>query len=154
MIDRPLSRSFWLREFLWSDVAARMGKQVVPTDQQINDLRRLCTELLQPIRDDIGKPIVITSGLRPVWLNVMVGGSKTSEHIDGRAADFKVVGMTPYDVTKHVSQMRLPWNQCIHEFGRWSHISIPPAGIKPRRDVMTARVEAGATVYVPGVLPA
>lgn len=154
MIDQALSRSFWLREFLWSDMAARMGKQVVPTEQQINDLRRLCTELLQPIRDELGKPIVITSGLRPVWLNVMVGGSKTSEHIDGRAADFKVVGMTPYEVTKHVSQMRLPFQQLISEFNRWTHISIAPAGIKPRRDVKTARVEAGRTVYEVGVLPA
>jgi zinc D-Ala-D-Ala carboxypeptidase len=151
--DIQLSKSFWLREFLWSDSAARMGREIVPTESDINNLRRLCEELLQPIRDALGKPMAITSGLRPPWLNTLIGGAANSEHVDARAADFKVVGMTPYQVTMIISKMDLPWNQLIHEFGSWTHISIAPAAVPPKREIMTAARIDGKTHYLSGVVP-
>lgn len=152
MNDIQLSKSFWLREFLRSETAARMGREIVPTDENVANLRRLCENLLQPIRDALGRVITITSGLRPEWLNLAIGGTRTSEHIDGRAADFLIAGYTPYAATVAIHAMHLPWNQLIHEFGQWTHMSVPPVGTAPRRDVKTARFVAGRIEYPSGVL--
>lgn len=149
--DLQLSKNFWLREFLWSDAAVRMGRNIVPTDADIKNLQRLCHEVLQPIRDAIAKPMVITSGLRPPWLNTLIGGARNSEHISARAADFKVVGMTPYEATMVISKMDLPWNQLIHEFGSWTHISVAIAGTNPNREILTATRADTKTVYSSGV---
>lgn len=154
MRDIQLSKNFFLREFLRSETAARAGREIVPTEQEIANLRRLCEDVLQPIRDFLGKPITITSGLRPSWLNALVGGSSSSEHLYGRAADFVVAGYTPYAACRAIETMQLPWNQLIHEFGQWTHISVPAAGNRPKRQVLTARVQAGRTEYALGILPA
>lgn len=152
--DIQLSHNFWLHEFLLSQQATRMGMEIVPTLEEINDLRRLCTLLLQPIRDSLGRTMTITSGLRPVWLNKAIGGASNSEHIYARAADFIVQGMTPYAVTMKISTMNLPFNQLIHEGGHWTHISVPRDSDKPRGEVMTARFVSGKAQYSTGVRPA
>lgn len=156
MQDLQLSKNFWLREFLRSETAARMGRTIEPTEQEIANLKLLCVNVLQPIRDYLDRTITITSGLRPRWLNEAVGGAGESEHIYGRAADFIVAGFTPYMTCRLIEkmQMQLPWNQLIHEFGQWVHISVPPAGVPPRREVRTARVLAGRTTYVAGIVSA
>lgn len=152
--DLQLSKHFWLREFLRSETAARMGREIEPTPAEIANLKLLCENVLQPIRDALGRTITITSGLRPKWLNTAIGGASGSEHIDGRAADFIVAGYTPYAATIAVSGMVLPFNQLIHEFGHWTHVSVPPAGVVPRRQVKTARFVAGRVEYPSGVLQA
>jgi hypothetical protein len=152
--DIQLSKSFWLREFISSQIAARMGCEIIPTDQNVTNLRLLCENVLQPIRDQLGRVITITSGLRPTWLNNAIGGALGSEHIDGRAADFLVAGYTPYAATMAIKEMNLPFNQLIHEFGRWTHASVPKVGDLPKRSILTACVIEGHTVYKPGVLQA
>lgn len=154
MNDIQLSKNFWLREFLRSETAARMGRAIVPTDEHVANLRLLCENVLQPIHDALNRAITITSGLRPQWLNLAVGGSLTSEHLYGRAADFVIAGYTPYAATIAISGLRLPWNQLIHEFGQWTHVSVPAAGQQPRREIKTARFAAGRVEYPSGVLPA
>lgn len=156
MNDLQLSKNFWLREFLRSETAARMGRAIEPTPAEIANLKLLCENVLQPIRDALGHTITITSGLRPRWLNTAIGGSQTSEHIDGRAADFIIAGYTPYAAAVAISAMSLPWNQLIHEFppNGWVHVSVAQSGERPRREIKTARIVAGRTEYTSGVLAA
>lgn len=154
MRDVQLSKNFWLREFVRSQTAARMGRIIEPTEEEIANLKLLCVNVLQPIRDELGRAITILSGLRPRWLNSAVGGAKESAHIYGLAGDIIIAGFTPYAACRAIEQMRLPWNQLILEFGQWVHIAAAPAGVHPRREVLTARVLAGRTTYVPGILSA
>lgn len=150
-----LSPHFNLREFLASETAARMGREIVPTPQQLANLTRLCTTLLEPIRVKLCRPIVITSGLRPAWLNEAIGGSRTSAHMDGLAADIKVVGMSPAVfsqwVSNHFIEEGWPVDQCILEFDSWTHLSVVADGKQMRQQFLTARRVNGATLYSQGV---
>lgn len=150
-LDEQLSRSFKLREFLVSETAARRGLQIIPTAEQIANLRRLCLTVLQPLRDEVRQPIIITSGLRPQWLNELVGGSRNSAHIDGRAADFGIVGYSHATTARAVKRLNLPVDQCILEFDSWVHVGIAAQNVQPRREYLTARTVTGLTVYEHGI---
>lgn len=155
MNDIQLSEDFWLREFLRSETAARKGRDIVAGEFEQQNLRRLCVDVLQPIRSSLGRVVTVLSGLRPVWLNVEVGGSKSSAHIYGMAADFIVAGMTPWQTCQWILTKQgtpLPFQQLILEFDRWVHISIASAGTVPKREVLTAKRQYGQTVYLPGVV--
>jgi len=134
-----LSENFYLDEFTRSEAAARAGIEIVVEEgSDINlALMRLCRNVLQPLRDVLG-PITIWSGYRPDTVNRLVGGSATSQHRFGQAADIVVHGTTPLDVCLMIEDMRLPFDQLIHEFGGWCHVSVPAAGLKPRRETLTA----------------
>lgn len=146
-----LSAHFALSEFLYSETAARMGREIRPTQVEIQNLTRLCLTVLEPLREALGRPLIITSGLRPAWLNIAIGGSKTSAHMDGRAADLQVHGMAPIDVCKTVRRLQLPIDQCIHEFNQWTHLGIEVAGANLRAEYLTARVVDGRTKYEVGL---
>jgi hypothetical protein len=145
-----LSEHFWLHEFTSSETAARLGREIVPTSEQLKQLTRLCVEVLEPIRVRLNRPIVITSGLRPFWLNEAIGGSKTSAHMYGRAADVKAVGMSAATFAGWIKRNAddLPIDQVICEFGQWVHIGIAD---KPRGQYMTARNVNGKTEYIEGI---
>ena len=148
-----LSENFTVAEFTYSETAARLGKEIVPTIQELVNMKRLCTRLLQPVRALLGKTTIVTSGLRPIWLNLAIGGSTKSAHIDGLAADLRVVGMTPAQFARWL-QMNAeaedwPIDQCILEFGRWVHLS---TGDKPRMQFLTAKSVNGRTVYLNGIV--
>jgi len=145
-----LSDHFSLEELTRSDAAVRLAIKNTPGDTEIDCLRRLCVTILEPLRAALGKPIRITSGLRVPVLNTIVGGSPTSDHCFGRAADIKVDGMTAGAVCAAIRSLGLPYKQLIHEFGAWCHVSIPPAGEPPRREELTALKVAGKTVYERG----
>ncbi len=119
-----LSEHFDLAEFLVSETAARRGIANEPTPEIIDNLRRLCQLVLEPLRFKLARPVVITSGYRSRALNRAVGGSLTSHHMQGRAADLIVPGMTPLAVCPAANQSKLPCVQIIHEFGRWAHLSV------------------------------
>lgn len=142
-----LTANFFLREFLFSETAARLGREIIPTDEQLSNLTRLCETLLEPIRVRLSRPIVITSGLRPPWLNEAIGGSPRSAHMDGLAADVKVVGMSPSVFVRWVRNNGFIVDQCIEEFGQWTHLSVAQAGAKPRGQFLIARKFNGKTVY-------
>ena len=80
-----------------------------------------------------GKPVMVNSAFRSKQVNDAVGSKDTSQHRVGCAADIRVPGMAPDDVVKAVIAAKLPFDQLIREFDRWTHISIPndPKG-KPR----------------------
>jgi hypothetical protein len=80
-----------------------------------------------------GKPIMVNSAFRSKKVNDAVGSKDTSQHRIGCAADIRVPGVAPDQVVKAVIAAKLPFDQIIREFDRWTHISIPndPKG-KPR----------------------
>jgi hypothetical protein len=84
-----------------------------------------------------GKPIMVNSAFRSKQVNDAVGSKDSSQHRIGCAADIRVPGVTPDQVVKAVIAAKLPFDQLIREFDRWTHISIPndPKG-KPRGQVL------------------
>ena len=86
-----LSKNFTLEEFIRSSTAERMGIDNVPKDEEvIENMKALCLEVLQPLRDYVGAPVHINSGYRCPELNVAVGGVKNSQHCRGEAADIRI----------------------------------------------------------------
>ena len=86
-----LTKNFSLEEMYMSDTARRCGIDNKPqTEEVVENLRALCTEVLQPLRDHLGRPVTITSGYRCKELNKRVGGVRNSQHLKGEAADIRV----------------------------------------------------------------
>ena len=82
-----LSEHFKLSEFTNSSTATARGIDNTPNEQQIANLKRICEEILEPLRAFAGQPIIIGSGFRCPALNKAVGGVKNSQHMTGEAAD-------------------------------------------------------------------
>lgn len=154
MTDR-ISRNFTVAEMTVSATAARMGRVVELAEYARPNLERLCEDILEPLRASLRKPIVIISGYRPPWLNRAVGGSPTSQHMRGEAADLIVPGFTPREVCERIIRLELPFHQLILEFppNGWVHVSCAPEGAKaPAGQVRTARKVNGLTRYTPGLV--
>ena len=143
-----LSDNFTLDEFLISQTAERHGIDMTPPRQVVLNIKKLVNTCLQPLREAIDAPIVISSGYRPVELNTLIGGSDTSAHMMGRAADFRAIGLTPLEVCEKVVDLELPYDQVIHEFGRWVHLGI---AMYNRGEALTAYRAEGRTRYVNGL---
>ena len=95
MIIMRLSKNFTYEEFIRSSTAERMGIDNRPKTKEeekkvIENLRNLCLEVLQPLRDYVGAPVHINSGYRCPELNVAVGGVKNSQHCRGEACDIRI----------------------------------------------------------------
>lgn len=147
----PISFNFYLEEFQRSQMAARMGMPIVIPPEFQPNVERLVDEIMQPLRGYLGRPIQILSGYRPSWLNERVGGAKNSQHLTASACDFVVAGMTVASVCRAVAACGVHFDQLIHEFGEWCHVSVAPYGSVPRRSILTAVHEAGTTIYRPGI---
>jgi len=146
-----LSENFSLAEFTASQTAARSGRIILPTDEELEALTALVTDTMQVIRDRLGVPIRITSGLRPEWLNSLIGGSSKSQHIKGQACDFVVPGLPPFEVALAVSaDDDIPYDQLILEFDEWVHISLVEKEACRRED-LTARHTNEGTNYSFGI---
>ncbi len=140
-----LSKHFTLGEFIHSDIAVRKGIDNTPTEEIINNLKALCTNVLEPIREYFKKPIRISSGYRSLALNKAIGGSKTSQHCLGCAVDFTVQDISVDEVFKNIIKMSINFDQNIQEFSAWSHISYLKSG--NRRQNLIAKKVNGKTVY-------
>lgn len=145
-----LSRDFLLREFTRSETAARMGRPIVPDEDVVAALTALCVNVLQPLRDAIGVTIAISSGYRPPWLNAVIGGSVSSQHMKGEACDCNATGYTPMQLAQKIVDLDLPFDQVIAEFDEWVHVSYSS---RHRRQVLTARRINGKTQYLQGLVP-
>lgn len=148
-----LTPHFTYAELTASDYAIRNGLANMPDDPHVLGNMHLLADGLERVRAVIGQPIHITSGYRSPDLNAAIGGSKTSAHMRGLAADFVVPGMSPLAVCKriveHADMVR--FDQVIHE-GRWTHIAFPEADDQPRLASLTAIFMPGKPVtYVQGV---
>jgi hypothetical protein len=148
-----LSKSFTLDEFTRSQTAARMGREVVAPPEVVANLTWLCQEILQPLRDSIRSVMTINSGYRPGWLNAAIGGSKTSQHMTGQAADILAKGYSPLGLCQEIVDHRLPFDQLLLEFDSWTHVSVALPGAKPRQQILTYRIVNGKTVIYPGLVP-
>lgn len=124
-------------EMYASDTAARRGIDNRPPAYAERNLVRLCNEVLEPLRAQVG-PIRVTSGYRCPRLNEAIGGSSTSAHMDGLAADIQPLtkGFSLKKVMGVVLASGLPFDQVIYEFGGWVHLGISAVGIPPRRQAL------------------
>ena len=147
-----MSTNFTLAEMVSSHTAQRLGIDNTPNDEQIESLKELCEKILQPVRDKFG-PVRVTSGLRVPDLNTAIGGSKSSQHCKGEAADINLCsnscGGKNADVFNYIKD-HLIFDQIIWEFGEncpaWVHVSYSYG--KNRKQVLKAKKQNGKTVYI------
>ena len=120
----------------------------VPNETEVASLRSLAERILQPLRDALEKPVRVNSAFRSEAVNRAVGGTATSQHRLGQAADIHVPGMTSVELAKKIVALGLPFDQVIEEFGSWVHVSYGP---RHRRQQLSAVKRSGKTVYVQGI---
>ena len=148
-----LTKNFSLSELVKSQEATRKGINNTPNALAIENLRVLASEVLQPVRDNFG-PVSVSSGFRSSLVNRAIGGSPTSDHCYGYAADFEVPGVDNKEVALWIRD-NLKFRQLILEFydgttnGGWVHCSYNAADLK--NQVLTATRRNGRTVYLNGI---
>lgn len=142
------TRNFSLHELLYTDHRKFDDEQYNPPPEVVENLRALCVNVLQPLRDAIGRPIKINSGYRCPSLNTAIKGATKSQHKTGHAAD--IVDLTNGNefLYRKIKELNLPFDQMIDEFGfRWVHVSYDPS--RNRKEILQARKdEKGKTIYV------
>ena len=151
-----LSANFSLHEMCKSETAMRMGLENSPDEEATENLRLLCENVLQPVRDHYGKGVKVNSAYRSPESNAAVGGSKTSDHCKGMAADIEIPGVANADLAQWIMD-NLEYTQLILEFytpgipdSGWVHVSYDPANLKKQE--LTATKVAGKTQYLPGLV--
>ena len=147
-----LSRNFSLSELTKSDTAIRKGINNNPNAEQVEKLKALCENILQPVRDHFGR-VKITSGYRSPELCIAIGSSVDSQHAKAEAADFECPGVDNAELADWIHR-ELPYDQLILEFytpgepnSGWIHASWVPE--KPRASYLHAFREDGRTKYKP-----
>lgn len=130
-----LTKNINLSEFEASSLAARHGIDNSVPQKFIPKAQRLAN-MLQFVRAKFG-PMFISSGYRCPELNKLAKGSATSQHMQMEAADIKIAGVAPINICRWVASTELPFDQLIHEYGQWVHVSIAPEGREPRRQLLT-----------------
>lgn len=146
-----LSQHFTLEDFLRSDWAARHGIVITAPAEVRIALTALVTNVLQPLRNKAGRPIIVTSGYRPPVVNKGIGGASPSQHERGEAADCRLLGVSNYTFAQMVMASGLPFDQLILEFDEWVHISHKAVGDQ-RGQVLTAKHIDGKVHYLPGLV--
>ena len=131
---------FTLDEMTVSQLAARDGFDNNPPPEARANLQLLCGALEQ-VRALFGAPIIVSSGFRSEKVNRLIGGATNSQHVQGLAADFTVVEVSPRETVRRISDSAVPFDQLILEFDRWVHLSV--ARGTPRRQVLTMRKGSG-----------
>lgn len=139
-----------------SDTALRHDMDNTPGEAEIENLKRLCEKVLQPVREHFKTGVKVNSGFRHPDVNAKVGGSKTSDHCKGQAADIEIPGIPNADLAKWITE-NLDFTQVILEFytqgvpdSGWVHVSYDPQNLK--KQSLTAIKKDGKTVYLPGLI--
>ena len=147
-----LSRNFTLTELTKSDTAIRKGINNNPNAEQIEKLKSLCENILQPVRDHFGR-VKVTSGFRSPELCAAIGSSVNSQHAKAEAADFECIGVDNAELADWIHR-ELPYDQLILEFytpgepnSGWIHCSYVPEG--GRKQFLHAYKSEGKTKYKP-----
>ena len=126
---------FTIKELCKSSTAEKLNINNSPNQNIINNLQLLTDNILDPLRESYGKAIIVNSGYRCDKLNKAVGGSKTSQHCFGLAAD--ITGGSKQENKKLfelAQSMELPFDQLIDESNfSWIHISYSK---KPRKQIL------------------
>lgn len=143
-----IGKYFTRQEFEYSPTAIRHHIRNVMSAVQLANAQALCTKVLDLIRDHYDRPVYITSGFRNRKVNSKVGGSGTSQHCLGQAADINVPGVTVEQLFLDIKSGKitgLKYDQLIQEFNAWIHISYSP---RLRRENLRAIKKNGRTVYL------
>jgi zinc D-Ala-D-Ala carboxypeptidase len=148
-----LSKHFELAEFTRSSTAKRAGISNMPTDAHLENIKLLCEKILEPIRVHFARPIILSSGYRSPALNRAVGGSSSSQHCSGEAADIDMDGtnVTNAQIFNYIKN-NLEFDQLIWEFGTdsnpdWVHVSYESNG-RQRKQILRAVKKNGSTSYI------
>ena len=142
-----LSENFTLEELIRSNTAERMGIDNVPKDEKVvENLRSLCLEVLQPLRDYVGAPVHINSGYRCPELNMAVGGVKNSQHCRGEAADIRIVSPKQGREWAAWIEDNCRFDQMLLERNKngavWLHVSCKRDASKNRQSFTILKVES------------
>lgn len=155
-LNQKLSANFSLSEMIKSETAVRRGLDNTPGATEVANLKTLAEKVLQPVRDHYKRGVKVNSGFRHPEVNAAVGGSRTSDHCKGQAADIEIPGVANAELAGWIEK-NLKFTQLILEFytpgipdSGWVHVSYDPANLKCQ--VMTAMKENGKTVYKPGLI--
>lgn len=126
---------FTIKELCKSDTASSKGIDNSPNSEIVNNLTQLVDNILDPLREKYGKPIRVNGGYRCPELNKAVGGAKTSQHMQGLAADITAGSPSENKILfKLIQDMNLPFDQLIDEKKfSWIHVSYSK---KPRKQIL------------------
>lgn len=144
---------FTYEEMTDSPTARRLGIDNTPGASQIINLQELVANVLDPLREAWGAPIIVTSGYRSTRLNSYVGGTRMSQHVNGQAADIRTLSDKPADnkrLRDLLIKLNLPFDQLIDEFKcNWLHVSYKSTF--NRGQILSSNRVKGIVVYTPGV---
>ena len=147
-----LSNNFSLNEMTKSQTATRKGISNNPSEDHMNNLKELCINVLQRVRDHFGRVVSVSSGYRSPELCEAIGSSKTSQHAKGQAADFEIFDVSNQELVIWINE-NLDYDQMILEFWKgpdepnsgWVHCSYKKEG--NRKQLLRAYKEDGRTKY-------
>ena len=124
-----LTENFSLNELTKSQTAERKGIDNTPTPEHQDNLKSLCTHVLQPIRDHFSRVVSVSSGYRSPELCTAIGSKITSQHAKGEAADFEIFGVSNKELADYINE-ELDYDQLILEYWKesdpnsgWVHCS-------------------------------
>ena len=149
-----MSKYVTYSEVTKSNQATALKLANIPNATQLNNLRLVCSNVFDKVREHFGKPIGISSGFRSVELNAKIGGSKTSQHCEGKALDIDgdiFGGINNKELFLYIKENCI-FDQLIWEFGSenapdWVHVSFNEG--KNRGQVLRALKVGGKTIYKP-----
>jgi hypothetical protein len=149
-----LSKNFSLQELIKSQTAERKGIDNTPSPEHQENLKLLCTSILQPIRDHFSRVVSVSSGYRSPELCTAIGSKITSQHARGEAADFEIFGLSNKTLADYIDS-ELHYDQLILEYWKesdpnsgWVHCSFSQG--KNRRQYLKAyKDENNKTRYEP-----
>jgi zinc D-Ala-D-Ala carboxypeptidase len=150
-LDEHVTLHFTWRELLTSSTAVRYHIDNTPDNDAIYANMCRVAEALEVIRAHFDRPIRVISCFRAPAVNIVCGGSPTSAHKTGSAADFTVQGIANIEVCRTIPLIFKDWDQIIYEFGPegWIHLGL---AAKPRHDELTAVKVEGKTAYKQGII--
>ena len=149
-----LSKNLSLAEVTKSTTAKRLGIDNTPDEWTIQNLKQIAINVFQPLRDAFGFPIYVSSGYRSAELNTAIGGSRRSQHMEGRALDLDADvfgGCTNSQIFNWIKE-NVEFDQLIWEFGDddnpdWVHVSYVYDGVNRKRCLKACRDDNGKTYY-------
>ena len=148
-----LSNNFSLNEMTKSQTATRKGISNNPSEDHMNNLKELCVNVLQRVRDHFGRVVSVSSGYRSSELCEAIGSSKTSQHAKGQAADFEIHGISNAELVKWISE-HCDFDQMILEFHNvdepnsgWVHCSYRSDGENRKQILRAYKNESNKTCY-------
>ena len=146
-----LSENFSLIELTKSQTAERKGIDNTPSPEHQENLKLLCTHILQPVRDHFERVVSVSSGYRSPELCLAIGSKTTSQHAKGQAADFEIYGLSNQEQANWINE-NLEYDQLILEYWKkedpnagWIHCSFNDR--VNRKQYLKAYKENGRTKY-------